>query len=318
MNTRSVVDFHCDVLSKMTDNVALSFVNDCQLDVTYERMKSGGVVLQCFAIYLMEKWGHPRFERILQGIDVFRNRIVPAGMGLNWLQYKEEVKEMTNNKPWGMLSIEGADGLEGELFNLTTAYELGVRFLGVTWNYANWAADGVLEKRNGGFTNKGRQLVELCNEIGMLLDVSHVSQAGFWELTELSKRPFIASHSNAYDICSHVRNLDNQQIKAIVDMDGRIGLTFVPWFVKEGNGEITSKDIIPHIEHICELGADKHLMFGSDFDGIDSWITDLNHPGKYPAFIELLLKYYKEEQVTSWVSGNAITYLETYLPSRKG
>lgn len=102
-----------------------------------------------------------------------------------------------------------------------------MRFLGITWNYANWAADGVLEQRNGGFTEKGRMLIEWCNDSGMLLDVSHLSQAGFWELADLSTRPFIASHSNAAAICGHVRNLNDEQIKALIAMDGRMGLTFI-------------------------------------------------------------------------------------------
>lgn len=313
---RSVIDFHCDVLSKMTDDASITFMNDGRLDVTYERLQSGGVTLQCFAIYLLEKWGQPRFEYILKGIDIFRNKVLTTGTGMQWLRFKEDVNQMANSKSWGMLSIEGADGLEGNMFNVRTAYELGVRFLGLTWNYANWAVDGILEERNGGFTKKGRQLIELCNEIGLLLDVSHLSQAGFWELAELTERPFIASHSNAYAICSNARNLDNEQIKAMISIDGRIGVTFVPWFVKSGSGEVTPRDIIPHIEHMCELGAEKHLMFGSDFDGIETWITDLEHPGKYPSLIELLLKYYTEEQVDSWLSGNALSYLETYLPSK--
>ncbi|OAB45042.1 dipeptidase [Paenibacillus antarcticus] len=311
-----VVDFHCDVLSKMTENTTMTFLNDNRLDVTYERLQQGEVMLQCFAIYLSEKWGRPRFEYILNGIDVFRNRVIPVGNGVEWLRWKEEVNQIGNGKPWGMLSIEGADGLEGNMFNVKTAYELGVRFLGLTWNYANWAADGVLEPRNGGFTRKGRQLVELCNDIGMLLDVSHLSQGGFWELVSMTKRPFIASHSNAYAICSHARNLSDTQIQAIVEIDGRIGLTFVPMFVKEGVSVVTPRDLIPHIEHMCELGAEKHLMFGSDFDGIDSWIEGLEHPGKYPKLAELLLQYYSEKQVNSWLFGNALTYLETNLPRK--
>ncbi|OAB41409.1 dipeptidase [Paenibacillus glacialis] len=313
---RRVVDFHCDVLCKMTENTTMSFLNDNRLDVTYERLHQGGVILQCFAIYLSEKWGQPRFEYILNGIDIFRNRVIPSGDGVEWLRWKDEVNQFGNGKPWGMLSIEGADGLEGNMFNVRTAYELGVRFLGLTWNYANWAADGVLEPRNGGFTKKGRQLIELCNDIGMLLDVSHLSQEGFWELVEMTKRPFIASHSNAYAICSHARNLSDKQIQAIVAIDGRIGLTFVPLFVKAGVRVTTPHDLVPHIEHMCELGAEKHLMFGSDFDGIESWIEDLEHPGKYPKLAEVLLQYYSEKQVNSWLSGNALTYLETNLPSK--
>ncbi|MHA0856043.1 dipeptidase [Paenibacillus sp. CMAA1364] len=316
IDIRPVVDFHCDVLSKMTDNDEISFMNDHRLDVTYERLKSGGVELQCFALYLQEKWGQPRFENILKGIDIFRNQVLPTGKGMQWLRYKEQVHQLGDANVWGMLSIEGADGLEGELYNVRTAFELGVRFLGLTWNYANWAVDGILESRNGGFTNKGRELVECCNEIGLLLDVSHLSHAGFWELAELTKRPFIASHSNAFSVCPHVRNLEDEQIKAIIAMDGRIGLTFVPWFVKLGDGEVLISDIIPHIEHMCELGAEKHVMFGSDFDGIHTWISELEHPGQYPKLIECLLKHYTDEQVHNWLYGNAVTYLESYLPSQ--
>lgn len=316
-NLRRVVDFHCDVLSKMTDDPSISFMNDHRLDVTYERLQHGSVSLQCFAIYLLEKWGQPRFEYILNGIDVFRNRVIPSGEGVEWLRWKDEVSQIAHGKPWGMLSIEGADGLEGNLFYVKTVYELGVRFLGLTWNYANWAADGVLEPRKGGFTKKGKQLVELCNDIGLLLDVSHLSETGFWELVEMTKRPFIASHSNAYEVCSNARNLSNEQIRAIVAMDGRIGLTFVPWFVKSDSNVVTPHDLIPHIEHMCELGAEKYLMFGSDFDGIESWIEDLEHPGKYIQFAELLLQYYSEEQVNLWLSQNALSYLEAYLPSRR-
>ncbi|KAI7248407.1 hypothetical protein KC345_g11863 [Hortaea werneckii] len=213
-----------------------------------------------------------------------------------------------------MLSLEGVDGLEGNLFYAQLCFELGVRFLGVTWNYANWAADGVLEPRNGGFTEQGRKLIEWCNGSGMLLDVSHLAPAGFWELVERSKRPFIASHSNSAAICGHPRNLSDEQIKALVTLDGRIGLTFVPWFVRDGGGA-NSDDVRRHIEHVCALGGSKQIMFGSDFDGIDAWVTGLEHPGKYAEFASLLLKYYPEDEVKGWLFDNALTFLKTHLPS---
>jgi membrane dipeptidase len=309
-----VADFHCDVLSKMLGNTDIDFSNDPRLDVTSERLRSGGVELQCFAIYLSAARGRPSFENVLGQIDLFRQKIVGAE-GLQWLRWKEEVgKRVIGAPPLGMLSLEGVDGLEGNLFYAQLCFELGVRVLGVTWNYANWAADGVLEKRNGGFTEKGRKLIEWCNQSGMLLDVSHLSQAGFWELAELSNRPFIASHSNAAAICAHPRNLDDEQIKALIAMDGRMGLTFFPWFVcDDGNARI--EDLLKHIEHVCSLGGEKHIMFGSDFDGIDSWVEKLEHPGKYPELAKTLLRYYPEDTVKGWLYENAISFLGSYLPS---
>lgn len=325
-----VIDFHCDVLSKMREDAGISFQNDPKLDVTYDRLIEGGVSMQCFAIYLSEKWGIPKYEYILDQIDAFKNRVMKTGGGVRWLRWKEDADELAQTiqhpaaakggqgpVPWGLLSVEGADGFEGSLFYVRMCYEMGVRFLGITWNYANWAADGVLEKRNGGFTEKGRKLIDLSNEIGLLLDVSHLSQAGFWELTERTNRPFIASHSNAKAVCPHPRNLTDEQVRAIVAMDGRIGMTFVPWFVRAGGeGPVRPQELLPHIEHFCELGAEKHLMVGSDFDGIDTWIEGLEHPGQYPAFAELLCKHYSEDLVRNWLSGNALSYLGTHLPSK--
>ncbi|GGF79732.1 diguanylate cyclase [Paenibacillus albidus] len=309
-----VADFHCDVLSKMQAYPDINFTNDSRLDCTAERMDAGGVALQCFAIYLSAARGRPSFESVLGQIDLFRQKIVGPG-GLQWLRWKEESESPVNTATtWAMLSLEGVDGLEGNLFYAQLCFELGVRMLGVTWNYANWAADGVLEQRNGGFTEKGRQLVEWCNRSGMLLDVSHLSQAGFWELAELSVRPFIASHSNAAAICGHPRNLSDAQIGALIAMDGRVGLNFFPWFVCDG-GKARAEDLLKHIEHMCSLGAAKQIMFGSDFDGIDTWVEGLEHPGRYPEFGNLLLRHYPEELVKGWMYDNALTFLRANLPS---
>ncbi|MDF9841303.1 membrane dipeptidase [Paenibacillus sp. PastF-1] len=310
-----VADFHCDALSKLQAEPDIHFNNDHRLDVTAERLAAGNVGLQVFAVYLSGTLGKPGFERILGQLELFRKRVI-TGEGLRWLRWKEEaVITPAPEQAWAMLSLEGADGLEGNLFYAELLFELGVRFLGITWNYANWAADGVLESRNGGFTEKGRQLIEWCNTSGMLLDVSHLSPAGFWELAERSTRPFIASHSNAATVCNHPRNLSDEQIKALAAMDGRIGLTFVPWFVRNGGGA-KADDLLKHIEHVCSLGGSRQLMFGSDFDGIDAWIEGLEHPGKYTDLADLLLKHYPEDEVKGWLHGNAMRFLNTHLPSR--
>ncbi|WP_379126683.1 dipeptidase [Paenibacillus sp. sgz500958] len=312
--SQKIVDFHCDALSKMQELPDLVFLNDHRLDVTAERMDAGGILLQTFAIYLSAHRGSPRFEDIIGQIDRFHTEVERVG-GLQWLRWKEEAANLDNDsRKWGMLSLEGVEGLEGNLLYAQLIFELGVRFMGITWNYANWAADGVLERRNGGFTEKGRKLVEWCNASGMLLDVSHLSEAGFWELAELSTRPFIASHSNAAAVCRHPRNLRDEQIRAIIEMDGLMGLTFYPWFVNE-SGEAGTGDLLKHLEHVCSLGGERHIMFGSDFDGIDIKVKGLEHPGCYPEFAEQLLKHFPEEIVNGWLHGNAISYLVNHLPS---
>jgi len=316
------VDFHCDALSKLWEDSSASFKDDPRLDVSLERMIQGHVDLQVFAVFVSEQYGRPSFERVLAQIEVFRRRLAEPELvkPLLWKEQVQALREGCGKQRYGLLSLEGVDGLEGNLHYVRLCYELGVRCMGITWNYANWAADGAMESRNGGFTERGRELVRLCNEIGMVLDVSHLSEAGFWELMELTSRPVIASHSNAHAICPHPRNLRDDQIRALISLDGRIGITFVPWFIRsDGRSDgqqVKAEDLLPHIEKICELGGAKHLMFGSDFDGIDRWVEGLAHPGHYPALQELLLKYYPEDEVRGWMSGNALRFLEGNLPSR--
>lgn len=313
-----VADFHCDALSKMLLKPELSFRNASELDVNVQRMEEGGVGLQAFAIYLPEVLGRGKFEHVMGQLELYRNRVHGndgQGQGIQTLLWREQVADVRKlENPWGLLTLEGVDGLEGNLFYLQLCYEMGIRIVGLTWNYANWAADGVMERRGAGLTEKGKALVGRCNQIGMLLDVSHLTEKGFWELTELSERPFIASHSNSYEVCPHVRNLKDDQIRAIVARNGRVGLTFVPWFVKQAD-EVHMEDLLPHIERICTLGGARHLMMGSDFDGISTYIQGLEHTGKYPQWIEVLLKHYDEHVVRGWMWDNAINFLHEQLPS---
>lgn len=313
-----IVDFHCDALSKMQLQPDLNFVSDTRLDVTLERMRQGDVGLQCFAIYLSEKLGKPDFGHVVDQIDLFYSKVVKSGVIP--VRSVEDLNEAVRTaRPGGLLSLEGADGLEGNFHYLQLSYERGVRFLGLTWNYSNWAADGILEPRGGGLTFQGVELVRACHKLGMILDVSHLSIKGFWQLAELAEEariPFIASHSNAFAVCPHVRNLRDDQIGAIISLGGRIGLTFVPWFVKSGS-VVNLTDLLPHIDHICSLGGEKAIMFGSDFDGIESHIRGLAHAGQYADFENLLLKHYSEETVKGWLSGNAMAFLRRWLPQIK-
>ncbi|MGW8956096.1 dipeptidase [Paenibacillus sp. NPDC055715] len=324
-----VADLHCDVLCKMQLNPQVDF-NHSSLDVTRERLLEGRVHLQTFAIYISRVLGTPRFEHVIRQVELFRQHIISPSGGLKPLLWKEDLEERKDTtlvnmecnvmqqlqgSPWALLSLEGVDALEGNPFNAELCYALGIRLIGLTWNYANWAADGIMEQRGGGLTRKGHELVKRCNELGLLLDVSHLSVQGFWEVLEEAAQPPIASHSNAFAVCPHPRNLRDEQIRALIARNGRIGLTFVTMFLKE-QGTVTAEDLLPHIEHLCSLGGERHLMFGSDFDGIEHHVQGLEHSGKYPRFAELLLKHYPEELVKGWLKGHALEYLQTNLPSK--
>jgi membrane dipeptidase len=218
------------------------------------------------------------------------------------------------NRIGALLTLEGADGLEADFSYLRIAWNLGVRTLGITWNDANWAADGVRESRGGGFSAAGRRLIEECDSIGLTLDVSHLSERGFWELTELSEKPFVASHSNMRALCGHPRNLSDEQAKSIIGRGGRIGITFVPYFLRGDGKEAGIGDVLRHVERACELGGAAAVGFGSDFDGITQWVKDLEHPGKLYLLENELHKRYTAEQVEGFMGGNISAFYLKHLP----
>ncbi|WP_166237819.1 dipeptidase [Paenibacillus turpanensis] len=308
------IDLHCDVLSKLMNEPRLSFDREGQLDVTLPGLRKGGVKLQTFAIYISQELGEPNFSHILKEVDLYHSHILSHPQ-MTPIVTREDLEQLftSNARIGAMLTLEGADGLDADLMCLRTLYRLGVRAVGITWNSANWAADGIMEPRGGGFTRKGRELVRECNRLGMVLDVSHLSENGFWELLQISSKPIIASHSNAYSLCPHPRNLKDEQIKAIIRTGGRMGITFVPWFVK-AKGKVRAVDVLEHIDHVCSLGGEKQIGIGSDWDGIDVWIEGLERSESLAEFYELLQQHYSEELVERIVWRNMYEFLSDQLP----
>ncbi|WP_141333913.1 dipeptidase [Paenibacillus sp. tmac-D7] len=313
--TRIVIDGHCDVLYKLFENRALDFYGTSLsgLDVTYERMCRSNIKVQFFAIYLPERITVPHFDYYLEYISIFYRKVASDGR-IRPIKNRGDLEAVMNGKQRGaLLTLEGADALHGNPLYLRTLYELGVRMIGTTWNYANWAADGILEPRQAGFSRKGKTFIKECDELGILMDASHLSVAAFWDLADTARLPFVASHSNAKAICGHPRNLDDSQIREIIRRDGRIGITFVPWFVKSQGGA-TIDDLLKHIDYICALGGERQVAFGSDFDGIDRWIPQLEHAGQFPWLVEALAKRYSDEQVNRFLYANWHSLLQAYLP----
>jgi membrane dipeptidase len=305
-----MIDGHCDVLLKLyAKNVA--FDDGGVLDVTLDRLRRADCRLQAFAMYFDVP--EPTMAHAAEYVRLFRERILCHGDML-FVRTRHDLRRAVEERRIGaMLTLEGADVMQGNLDHLDALYEMGVRVLGLTWNYANWAADGVKEPRQAPLSLKGRELVHRCNERGVILDVAHLAEPGFWELCERSARPPIASHANAYACCPHPRNLKDEQICALIERGGLLGITFVPSFVREGGGA-RADDLLRHIEHIAALGGEKILSLGSDFDGIGDYVADLEHPGRLPAFRDLLLNYYSAEFVEDLYWRNAYSFYMKHLP----
>lgn len=285
-----IFDAHCDVLMKMFIDPDISFLDSNKLHITKRGLLDAGGKVQCFAIYIPEKV-HPdmRFQAALAMVDIFHEKIL-SEPEMKFIRSKTDIDNLKKKEIGAMLTLEGCDCIGNDLLKLKTLLHLGVSSVGLTWNYANLVADGALETRGSGLTRFGTEVVTLLNEQSIWCDLSHLSEAGFWDTLKRADFP-IASHSNANNLCSHPRNLNDSQIKALLQKNGVIGVTFVPQFLSSGYSA-SIKDILNHIDHICSLGGEKQIGFGSDFDGIEHMVDKLASFNDYHNLINELNRLY--------------------------
>jgi membrane dipeptidase len=176
-----------------------------------------------------------------------------------------------------IVHFEGAEAIAPDLSNLETWYMRGLRSIGIVWSRPNAFAEGVPFHFPGGpdtgpgLTDAGRALVRACNELGILLDLSHLNERGFWDVAALSDAPLVATHSNAHAICASTRNLTDRQLDAIGASGGVVGVNFAVSFLRE-DGRIRAEEtgidaIIRHVDYLVDRMGIDHVALGSDFDG---------------------------------------------------
>ena len=207
-----------------------------------------------------------------------------------------------------VIAIEGCDGIGGDPAILRVLYRLGVRMVSLTWDRRNAFADGTGQENPGGLTKAGRTAVQQMFAHNIICDVSHLAEPGFWEVIDLAAGPIVASHSNAKAICDHRRNLSDDQIRAIADTGGVIGLNFYGYFVDADSP--TLEKLADHCEHMVKLVGIDHIGIGADFlDGrlrdvartayresgldaaaVDAWIPGCDAVEELPKFTAVLLE----------------------------
>lgn len=306
----TVFDAHCDTIAKLVDFGGGLRKNTYHLD--FNRIQKSGGYIQVFAAFV-DKEVKPPAIRVIELIDKYYEELEKnADIVMHCTNTAEFENALSQNKIAALLSVEGGEAIEGSLANLRTLYRLGVRIMTLTWNYSNEICDGIGETRGGGLTEFGRETVKEMNRLGMIIDVSHISVKGFWDVMELSCQPILATHSNAKKLCMHPRNLDDEQIRAIFDIDGCIGVNFYPQFVL---GErCTVEDIVNHVEYLLELGGENNIGFGSDFDGIGSLpdgIYGVENMGKIVD--EMLRRGFKEELIKKITHENFMRVIKKVL-----
>ena len=200
-------------------------------------------------------------KRFLREMDENRDCITHCRTGA-------EVDEVVRRgKMAALLSIEGADLLDCEERNLETARSWGVRLLNPVWNRANSLCGTNCEEPDRGLSQKGKRFVRQMEEMDIYPDMSHISDAGFWDVIKTAQGPVVASHSNARTLCPHPRNLTDDQFRAIQDSGGIVGLNLYRDFV---GPQGTMEELAAHVEHFLNLSGEKTLCLGGDLDGCEA------------------------------------------------
>jgi membrane dipeptidase len=297
-----VSDAHCDtILDVLKGDRRLGERSDQgQLDLP--RLHDGHVSAQVFAIWTPPGRYADALRYGMEAADAFL-REVDANSDLRLATTVGDLDAaFADGAVAGVLSLEGVEPLAGSLAVLRNFHRLGLRLVTITWNFRNEAADGVKESvTGGGLTHFGRDLVDACNDLGIVLDVSHLAPSGVEDVLSLSRKPVIASHSNAAALCDHPRNLTDEQIKEIAATGGAIGVAFVPDFLRKDRENASISDVLDHIDYIVGLVGAEHVMLGSDFDGMGEFIPrGLEDVSKLPALTAgLMERGYSESDIRS-------------------
>lgn len=213
-------------------------------------------------------------------------------------KYDDIIRIVGEGKICGLIGIEGGTAVENDLDNVNRFFDMGVRYIGLTWNNSNLIAssakDEVERGIQGGLTDFGVQVVKRMDEVGMIIDISHLGEASFWDVIETSKNPIIASHSNVYSINPHYRNLSDEQIKAIAKSGGVVQVSFHNSFL----GGSSLQLIFDHIDYIKNLVGADYVGIGSDFDGGINPPAELSDVTMYPELTKkMIAEGYSQEEV---------------------
>lgn len=284
-----VVDTHADSLGQVLSGqrTLRDFTGRGQLDFT--RMAEIGHTLQCFSLWVEPDYKPERaLSRLLQYVDAFWQEIQGQSATITPVLDLNDLKRVVRGPIMGaLMSVEGAEALGTDPARVRILYRLGVRLMSLTWNQRNMLADGAGEDPGGGgLSQHGRAIVQEMNRVGIVLDVSHLAEAGFWDALEYSRNPVIASHSNCRGLQSHRRNLSDRQIRALASHGGVQGITFVREFLGG------TQDLLRVVDHclyaLNVVGNDRHLGLGSDFDGVQIPVTGLEDVTKLTQLAEEL------------------------------
>jgi membrane dipeptidase len=357
-----VVDTHSDTTSRMLDDATQESgltpgfdvgrrFKDGHMDLP--RMKEGGIDAEFFAIYVAKEYAPSgAARRAMEMIDSVDKMLTRYPDRIQLARSAGDVRRIAQRgRIAALLGIEGGHAIEDSLGALRIFWNLGVRYMTLTHTNSNsWCDSSGDEPRWRGLNELGRRVVHEMNRIGMIVDVSHVSDDAFWAVMETTSAPAIASHSSCRALCNHPRNMSDDMIRALARNGGVIQINFNSGFLDDSFNEATKllrsrlraaaeaslrddpeglakelerisravpdtppplSKLIDHIDHAVKLAGADHVGLGSDFDGVPSVPAGMEDCTKLPAITyELLERGYRDEDVVKILGGNTLRVLE--------
>lgn len=304
-----IIDLHCDTLYKaVMNNMPLDAKEN---EVLFEPDRAD-CKLQCYAIWLPDNFSGEKAEQtVFAAAGKLREEC--DRLGIRLLHQGDDIhNQFAANRNTAILTIENGSALNGKIENVQRFSDMGVKMMTLTWNAHNRIGDGADVKSSKGITAFGCSVLQEMERTGIIVDVSHASEKLFYDVAENTQRPFVASHSNAYSITRHRRNLTDEQFKVFVQRNGLVGINFHNAFLNDAPDKANINDIIRHIEHFLALGGEDCLCFGSDFDG-GTLPKDIKNSRIYNKIYEMCLKQgYSDTLIRKIFYKNALKFFENF------
>ncbi len=300
-------DLHCDTLYRAFFENGGLFNND--FHISFDRTDGIEPYIQCMAVWVPDEF---RNKNAMQLFENCRKKLNDElkDTNIKIIRSQDDIIEVESKKGKGVvLTVEGGAVLGGKLENVDYLAECGVKIMTLTWNGNCELGDGIGVEGAKGLTDFGKSVVAKMEQNGIVVDVSHSSVPMFYDVAELSTKPFCATHSNSKQICPHRRNLTDEQFSIIKDKGGIVGLNLSRGFLREDEDKACMLDVLRHAEHFLSLGGEKTLAIGTDFDGTDIPI-DMTGIESMNKLYELFLKHnYNEKLLEDIFFNNARNFL---------
>ncbi|MFU7516846.1 dipeptidase [Clostridium sp. HCS.1] len=307
------IDLHCDTASRLLyENLKLK-ESICKVDI--EKLKKAKAKAQVFAHFIELNIVENPYTEFINMYNNFISEIKENEGSIEIVRNLNELENVNNKGKIGaFLSIEEGEVLEGKVERVEELYNMGIRFITLTWNFKNSIGypNAGYKYKDYGLTEKGKEIVLEMERVGIIPDCSHLSDGGFYDLIDICKKPFIATHSNARAITDHSRNLTDDMIVKLAEKGGVMGLNFCAPFL--GSEKVPSiNSMIQHIKHTRNVGGIDVLALGTDFDGIGNEV-EIENIGEIGRLRDALLKEgFTNSEIDKIFYGNVKRVLKEWM-----